>query len=133
MIEDLCDPSFDAVGFGFWLAELRKEAPESQAMKRAAADELRQLLAVLEGELGESDFFCGEISLADLAAICYVPGAKTMGVHAAEFKRLQALDRADAPYSRGRHRPRPYSKGNGRASQYRRRIRRSGWPDSLAR
>jgi glutathione S-transferase len=60
MIEDLCDRSFDAVGFGFWLAELRKEAPESQAMKRAAADELRQLLAVLEGELGESNFFCGE-------------------------------------------------------------------------
>lgn len=90
MIEDLCDRSFDAVGFGFWLAELRKDAPESQAMKRAAEDELRQLLAVLEGELGESNFFCGEISLADLAAICYVPGAKAMGVSADEFKRLQA-------------------------------------------
>ena len=69
MIEDLCDRSFDAAGFCFWLGELRKDAPESPAIKRAAADELRQLLAVLERELGESNFFCGEMSLADLAAI----------------------------------------------------------------
>ncbi len=60
IIEDLCDRSLDAVGFGFWLAVLRKEAPESQAMKQAAANELRQLLAVLESELGELNFFCGE-------------------------------------------------------------------------
>jgi len=32
-IEDLCDRTFDAVGFGFWLAVLREEAAESQAMK----------------------------------------------------------------------------------------------------
>ncbi len=89
IIEDLCDRSLDAVGFGFWLAVLRKEAPESQAMKQAAANELRQLLAVLESELGELNFFCGEVSLADLAAICYVPGAKAMGVNADEYKRLQ--------------------------------------------
>jgi glutathione S-transferase len=94
MIEDLCDRSFDAVGFGYWLGELRKEAPESQAMERAAAEELRQLLAVLERELGERNFFCGEMSLADLAAICYVPGARAMGVNVGEYKPLQAwIDR----------------------------------------
>mgnify|MGYP001458672501 CR=1 FL=1 len=71
-------------------SELRKDAPESQAMKRAAEKELRQLLALLERELGESNFSCGQISLADLAAICYVPGTKAMGVNADEFKRLQA-------------------------------------------
>jgi hypothetical protein len=30
------------------------------------------------------------MSLADLAAICYVPDAKAMGVNAGEFKRLHA-------------------------------------------
>jgi glutathione S-transferase len=90
MIEDLCDRSFDAVGFGYWLGVLRKEASESQAIKQAAAEELRQLLRVLERELGERNFLCGELSLADLAAICYVPGARTMGVNPGEFPRLQA-------------------------------------------
>ncbi len=42
-------------------------------MKQAAANELRQLLAVLESELGELNFFCGEVSLADLAATCRAP------------------------------------------------------------
>jgi glutathione S-transferase len=90
MIEDLCDRSFDAVVFGFWLGILRETAPESKAIKQAAADELQQLLPVLERELGERDFFCGEFSLADLAAICYVPGAKTTGVNPGEFAWLQA-------------------------------------------
>jgi glutathione S-transferase len=30
MIEVLCDRSFDAVGFGFWLTVLRESAPESR-------------------------------------------------------------------------------------------------------
>lgn len=89
-IEDLCDRSFDAVGFGFWLAVLREQAPESRAMKQAASDEMRNLLALLERELGERDFLCGEASLADLAAICYVPGARTMGIEPGDFPRLQA-------------------------------------------
>jgi glutathione S-transferase len=92
-IEDLCDRSFDAVGFGFWLAALREAAPEALAMKRAAVDELRSLLLRLERELSERDFFCGGMSLADLAAICYVPGAKTMGVNLDEFPRLRAWTR----------------------------------------
>lgn len=90
MIEDLCDRGFDAAGFGFWLAVLREQAPESAAMKRAAAQELQGLLAVLERELGERNFFCEEMSLADIAAICYVPGARTMGVNVADFPRLQS-------------------------------------------
>lgn len=54
-------------------------------MKQAASEELRALLSVLERELGGRDFFCGELSLADFAAICYVPGAKTMSVSLGEF------------------------------------------------
>ena len=88
-IEELCDRSFDAVVFAFWLAVLREKAPESAAMKQAAANELRSLLAVLERELGPRDFFCGNLSLADMAAICYVPGGNSMGVNPGEFPQLQ--------------------------------------------
>jgi glutathione S-transferase len=87
-IEDLCDRSFDATGFGYWLALLRDKAPESGAMKQVASEELRAFLSVLERELGGRDFFCSELSLADFAAICYVPGAKTMSVSLGEFPRL---------------------------------------------
>jgi len=64
-------------------------ARESQSMKQAASDELRQLLAALERELGEQDFLCAGVSLADLAAVCYVPVARNMGVNPADFPRLQ--------------------------------------------
>ena len=93
-IEDLCDRSFDAVGFGYWLAVLREDTPESKAMKQAAAEELQGLLQVLQGELGDSGYFCGDLSLADLAAICYVPGARAMGVNLDQFAGLRAwIDR----------------------------------------
>ncbi|MHB8384673.1 MAG: glutathione S-transferase family protein [Candidatus Binataceae bacterium] len=88
-IEDLCDRAFDAVGYGFWIAVLREAAPEASAMKEAAARELAELLRVLEQELGERDFFCGKLSIADLAAICYVPGAASMGVDLKQTPRLQ--------------------------------------------
>ena len=35
-IEDLCDRTFDAIGFGYFLGVLRKEAPEAEAIKQAA-------------------------------------------------------------------------------------------------
>ncbi len=59
-------------------------------MKQAAAHELRSLLALLERELGGRNFLCGDLSLADLAASCYVPGAQTMGVKSSDFPQLQA-------------------------------------------
>jgi glutathione S-transferase len=80
MIEDLCDRTFDAVSYGFWIAAARKDAPESAAMTAAARDEFSQLLARLERELGEREFFCGAMSVADLAAICYVPSAGAMRI-----------------------------------------------------
>lgn len=65
MLEDLCDRSLDAVGFGFGLAVVREHEQEAHAMKQAATEELGRLLAVLERELDERNFFCGELSLAD--------------------------------------------------------------------
>jgi hypothetical protein len=47
-ISTILHGSFDAVGFGFWLSVFREQAPESQAMKQAAADEVRHLLEHVE-------------------------------------------------------------------------------------
>ncbi|HUY25775.1 MAG TPA: glutathione S-transferase family protein [Candidatus Binataceae bacterium] len=88
-IEELCDRAFDAAGYGFWIAVLREAAPEAKAMKAAATRELAELLKVLERELGGQDFFCGKLSIADLAAICYVPGAASMGVDLTQTPRLR--------------------------------------------
>ncbi|HKV53337.1 MAG TPA: glutathione S-transferase family protein [Candidatus Binataceae bacterium] len=78
-IEDLCDRSFDAVGFGYYLGILRKDAAESAAIQRAAKDECRALMEVLERELGGRNYFCGsEPTLADFAAICHAPLAISM-------------------------------------------------------
>ena len=87
-IEDLCDRAFDATMYGYWLAVVRAEAPESEAMKAAAQGEFAALLARLESELGERQYLCGEFSVADLAAICYVPGAAAMGI---DLKKYPAL------------------------------------------
>lgn len=88
-IEDLCDRAFDAVAYGFWIALARKEAPEAEAMAAAARAEFAQLLARLEHELDDRDFFCGAVSIADLAAICHVPAAKAMGVATDAMPRLK--------------------------------------------
>jgi len=48
------------------------------------------LLQKLEGELGGSDFFCGALSIADLAAICHVPAARAMGIELGAMPRLKA-------------------------------------------
>ena len=47
-IEDLCDRTFDAVGFGYFLGILRSQAPESKAIQDAARDECTALMKTLE-------------------------------------------------------------------------------------
>ena len=79
-IEDLCDRALDAVTYAFWIAEARKTAPEAEKMQAAARAEFTALLNKLEGELGDRDFFCGAVSVADLAAICHLPAARAMGI-----------------------------------------------------
>jgi len=89
-IEELCDRAFDSVSNGYWLAQARKGAPEAEAMTQAARAEFTQLLRTLDRELGEREFLCGALSIADLAAICYVPSARVMGIDLAEMLRLKA-------------------------------------------
>jgi glutathione S-transferase len=88
-IEDLCDRAFDAVGFGYYFAILRKEAPESAPMQKAAIEECRALLKRLDGELGERDYLCGaQPTVADFAAICHVPLASAMRIDLKSMPRL---------------------------------------------
>jgi len=90
-IEDLCDRTFDAVGYGYYLGVLREGAPEAAAMRQAAIDECRALLETLERELGDRDYFCGDVpSLADFAAICHVPLASAMRIDLKNTPRLAA-------------------------------------------
>jgi glutathione S-transferase len=91
MIEDLCDRSFDAVGFGYYFGVLRKDAPESAAIGEAAKTECQALLEVLQHELGEREFFCGsEPTIADFSAICHVPLASAMKIDLREMPSLTA-------------------------------------------
>ncbi|HZP44312.1 MAG TPA: glutathione S-transferase family protein [Candidatus Binataceae bacterium] len=86
MIEDLCDRTFDAIGFGYYFAILRKDAPESSAMQEAAKTECRALVERLEGELGERAFFGGDApTLADFAAITHAPLVRAMRLDTANL------------------------------------------------
>jgi glutathione S-transferase len=87
-LDDLCDRSFDSALYGFFFATVRKDVPESDAMARAARDEFAGLVARLERELDGRDFLCGTLSVADLAAICYVAGAPSMGVALRNYPQL---------------------------------------------
>ena len=93
-IEDLCDRTFDAVGFGYFLAVLRSDAPEARAMQAAARAECRALMETFERELGDREYFCGDLSLADIAAICHAPLALVMKIDLADLPRTRAwMDR----------------------------------------
>jgi glutathione S-transferase len=88
-IDDLCDRTFDATVFGYFLGVVRSTAPEAKAMQDAGRAEFKSLLARLEHELGGRDFFCGDaLSLADLSAICHLPVARAMRLRMDEFPRL---------------------------------------------
>ncbi len=90
LLEDLCDRDFDATLYGYFFAQARNDVPEAETMTRAARDEFAALLARLESELDGRDFLCGALSVADLAAICYVPAAQSMGVSIRNYPRLVA-------------------------------------------
>lgn len=89
MIEDLCDRTFDAIGFGYYFGLLRKDAPESPAMQEAAKSECRTMIERLDKELGDRPYFCGETpSLADFAAITHAPLARAMRLDLASLPGL---------------------------------------------
>jgi glutathione S-transferase len=91
MIEDLCDRTFDAIGFGYFFGILRKEAAESSAIQEAARRECGELMKVFERELNGQPFFCGATpTVADFAAITHAPLARAMRLELAELPRVNA-------------------------------------------
>ena len=93
-IEDLCDRTFDATAFGYFLAVVRSSSAEAESMKQAGQAEFRGLLARLERELEGRDFFCGQTpTVADFAVICHVPVSRAMRIRTAEFPALVAWEK----------------------------------------
>jgi glutathione S-transferase len=89
LIEDLCDRTFDAIGFGYYLGLLRKDAPESGAIQEAAKKECRAMMEELDHELGDRQFFCGiDPSVADFAVITHAPLARAMRLDLGSVGRL---------------------------------------------
>ena len=108
-IEDLCDRAFDAVAYGYFIGTLRADAPESWKMRTLAKEEYESLLGKLERELGGRDFFCGALSIADIAAVCHVPTARAMAIDLAQFpgllawmKRMRTIPAVEADLKRMR-------------------------------
>jgi glutathione S-transferase len=89
-LEGLCDRTFDAVSYGYWLSMVRADALEAEAMRKAAREEFVGLLAGLECELGKRDFLCGDLSVADLSAVCYVSAAGAMQIDLKKMPQLSA-------------------------------------------
>lgn len=91
MIEDLCDRSFDALGFGYFFGILRKDSPEADAMQAAAKAECGALLSHLESELSERPFFCADTpTIADFTAITHVPLARAMRLDLNQWPKLRS-------------------------------------------
>ena len=120
-IDDLCDRTFDATVFGYFLGVVRSAAPESKAMQDAGRAKFKALLTRLESELEDRDYFCGAaLSLADLAAICHLPVAHAMRLPMHEFPHLAVCKKRMRAIPPGRRRLRARA----------RRWPRATWPTS---
>jgi glutathione S-transferase len=108
MIEDLCDRSFDAIGFGYFFGILRKDAPEAASMQEAAKRECLAMIEIFERELGERPFFCGDSpTIADFAAITHAPLARAMRLDLKDtphvlawMERMRLLPAVEADHAR---------------------------------
>jgi glutathione S-transferase len=129
-LDDLCDRSFDAVTFGYFFGELRANPP----MKDAAVAEFRALFEILERELNGRSFFCGELSMADIAAVCHVPLVRVTGIGFNDFPRLEAwmarMREIPAVRDDRRRLSRAMAKGEGIASEFEGPDGRIHWRDS---
>ena len=77
-IEDLSDTQLDAATYAVAVVEFgRRQAHE--AMHEATARDLRRLYDDLEQRLGGGPFFCGDVSLADIAVLPHVMAASFLG------------------------------------------------------
>jgi glutathione S-transferase len=101
MIEDLCDRTFDAIGFGYFFGVLRKDAPESTAMREAAKTECRALMEKLENELGGRPLLLRRHPVARRLCRHYAYAAHARDAARSSWARkYQCLDGSDAQAAR---------------------------------
>lgn len=100
MIEDVMDTQFEAITWG--LGEInffrRAEGAQKEAMEAKARQQAEAFYSVLEGYLGDREWFTGaHFGWGDLGVVPYLNGAAGFGIRPAEGSRLAAwLDRANA-------------------------------------
>lgn len=99
MIEDVMDTHFEAITWG--LGELnffrRAEGAQKDAMEAKARQQAEAFFGVLEGYLGDREWFNGDrFGWGDLSVVPYLNGAAGFGIRPAAGSRLAAwLDRAN--------------------------------------
>ncbi|KCZ96985.1 glutathione S-transferase [Hyphomonas polymorpha PS728] len=99
MIEDVMDTQFEAITWG--LGELnffrRAEGAQKDAMEAKARQQAEAFFGVLEGYLGDREWFNGgRFGWGDLSVVPYLNGAAGFGIRPAAGSRLAAwLDRAN--------------------------------------
>jgi len=77
-IEDLSDTQLDAALYAVAVVELMRRQPHA-ALHEAAARDVRRLYDDLEQRLSSGPFFCGDVSLADIAVLPHVMAASFLG------------------------------------------------------
>lgn len=75
--DSLVDPILVDISYWMW-AHRDDEMPEG--MLEAARNNLATVYEQLETELGQGDYICGDLSIADIALFPHLIGAKSLGV-----------------------------------------------------
>jgi len=79
LVEDLADTQLDAALYAVTVLEFGRSEPHPQ-MHEAATRDTTRLFDELERLLGQSDFFCGSYSIADIAVLPHVAVASFLGL-----------------------------------------------------
>ena len=77
-MEDLADTQLDAAMYAVTIVEFGRRETHAE-MHEVAGRDMNRLNGELEGLLGDSDFFCGSYSLADIAVAPHVAAASFLG------------------------------------------------------
>jgi len=79
LVEDFADTQLDAALYAVTVLEFGRSERHPE-MHTAAARDMARLFDELERHLGQSDFFCGSYSLADIAVVPHVVVASFLGL-----------------------------------------------------
>jgi glutathione S-transferase len=79
LVEDLADTQLDAALYAVTILEFGR-GESHPAMRAAAARDLARIADVLEAQLGDQAYFCGDFSLADVAVVPHCAVAAFLGL-----------------------------------------------------